>query len=86
MKAVGNYQMKLLPLQPSNDTNSIEETQPLPQSVDEPVALVPVLSPSLPTPSQIPAVNKGKNVNPEGEEMANSIPEQDIQMPKMIDL
>jgi hypothetical protein len=72
--------------QPSNDTNANEDTQPPSQSVDEPVALAPVLSPSLPTPSQIPAVNKGESVNPKGEEMANSIPEQDIQMPKMIDL
>eukprot|EP00957_Ditylum_brightwellii_P143601 10940447-Ditylum_brightwellii.AAC.1 len=29
----------------------------------------PVLQPSLPTSSQIPAVNKGESVNPEGEEM-----------------
>eukprot|EP00957_Ditylum_brightwellii_P163054 12416212-Ditylum_brightwellii.AAC.1 len=71
---------------PSNDTNANEETQPLSQSVNEPVALAPVLLPSLPTPSQILAVNKGENVNPKGEEMDNSIPEQDIQMPKMIDL
>eukprot|EP00957_Ditylum_brightwellii_P039306 2973629-Ditylum_brightwellii.AAC.1 len=67
--------------QPSHDTNANEDAQPLSQSVDEPVALAPVLSPS-----QIPAVNKGENVNPEGEEIDNSIPEQDIQMPKMIDL
>eukprot|EP00957_Ditylum_brightwellii_P028711 2168425-Ditylum_brightwellii.AAC.1 len=60
--------------QPSNDTNANEETQPLSQSVDEPVALAPVLSPYLPTPSKIPAVNEGENVKPKREEMANSIP------------
>eukprot|EP00957_Ditylum_brightwellii_P200282 15268128-Ditylum_brightwellii.AAC.1 len=75
--------------QPSNDANTNAETQPQSQPVDEQVALSPVLSPSLPTSSQIPTVNKGENVNPKGEEMANSIPEQEkqeIQMPKMIDL
>eukprot|EP00957_Ditylum_brightwellii_P085684 6518063-Ditylum_brightwellii.AAC.1 len=72
--------------QPSNDTNANEETQPSSQSFDEPVALTPVLSPSLLTPSQIPAVIEGENINPEGEEMANVIPDQDIQMPKIIDL
>eukprot|EP00957_Ditylum_brightwellii_P082207 6250990-Ditylum_brightwellii.AAC.2 len=62
--------------QPSNDANANAETQPYFQPVGEWVALSIVLSPSLPTPSQIPAVNKGENVNPKGEEMDNSIPEQ----------
>eukprot|EP00957_Ditylum_brightwellii_P106968 8161024-Ditylum_brightwellii.AAC.1 len=70
--------------QPSSDTNANEESQPLSQSIDELVALAPVLSPSLPTSSQIPAVSEGENINPEGEVMTNSIPEQDIQIPKMI--
>eukprot|EP00957_Ditylum_brightwellii_P043205 3273938-Ditylum_brightwellii.AAC.1 len=55
------FTMPSLLQQPSNDTNVNEETQPLSQSVNEPVALAPVLSPSLSKPSQLPAVNEGEN-------------------------